>query len=141
MPRNPYTVLGVERDVSSDALKKAYRKLAKKFHPDVNPGDKNAEERFKEVNAAFEVLSDPEKRQIYDELGDQAFAIGFDKKKAETFRQWQAQRQRAGAGPRGGVFFEDTGEGVGGFDFSDLFSQFFSGAGRGPFGGFRGGEA
>jgi DnaJ-class molecular chaperone len=64
-----YKILGVARDASADEIKKAFRKLARKYHPDVNPGDKSAEARFKEINEAYEVLSDPEKRQKYDTLG------------------------------------------------------------------------
>src|SRR5579883_3111892 len=64
-----YKVLGVARDASADDIKKAFRKLARKHHPDVNPGDKKAEEKFKEINEAYEVLSDPDKRKKYDTLG------------------------------------------------------------------------
>ncbi len=64
-----YKVLGVQRGATADDIKKAFRKLARKYHPDVNPGDKKAEEKFKEINEAYEVLSDPDKRQKYDTLG------------------------------------------------------------------------
>src|SRR5579871_5456124 len=64
-----YKILGVQRNASQDEIKKSFRKLARKHHPDVNPGDKKAEARFKEINEAYEVLSDPEKRQKYDTLG------------------------------------------------------------------------
>src|SRR5438309_4883659 len=64
-----YKVLGVSKSASSDEIKKAFRKLARKYHPDVNPGDKKAEEKFKEINEAYEVLSDDEKRHKYDTLG------------------------------------------------------------------------
>ena len=65
-----YKVLGVERQASEDQIKRAYRDLAKKYHPDKNPGDKAAEEKFKSINEAYEVLKDPQKRKRYDQLGD-----------------------------------------------------------------------
>jgi DnaJ-class molecular chaperone len=123
-----YQLLGVARDASTEEIKKAYRRLARKYHPDVNPGDKAAEEKFKEVNQAFEILSDEKKRQLYDELGWDAARIGWDPAKAAAFRQW---RRGAGAG---GVGFEGIA-GAEGFDFSDLFGDLFSDL----FGGRRGG--
>lgn len=76
MNKNPYEVLGVARDASDADIKKAYHKLVMKYHPDRNPGDKTAEEKFKEVNNAFEILKDPQKRAAYDRFGDAAFAGG-----------------------------------------------------------------
>ena len=75
--RDYYEVLGVPRSATEKDLKAAYRKLARKFHPDVNPNDKSAEEKFKEVSGAFAVLSDPEKRAKYDRGGHEAFEPGF----------------------------------------------------------------
>src|SRR5438128_1681655 len=94
-PKDLYATLGVSKTATADEIKKAYRKLAKKLHPDVNPGDKKAEERFKEVNQAFEALGDAKKRALYDEFGDDALRLGFDEEKARAFR---AYRQQAGAG-------------------------------------------
>ena len=76
MNKNPYEVLGVARDASDADIKKAYHKLVMKYHPDKNPGDKTAEEKFKEVNNAFDILKDPQKRAAYDRFGDAAFAGG-----------------------------------------------------------------
>ena len=111
--RDYYEVLGVAKDASADDLKKAYRKLAKKYHPDLNPGDKTAEAKFKEVNEAYEVLSDSTKRQRYDQFGHAGVDPSYG----------------AGAGGAGGF-----GGGFGGFDVGDIFESFFGGG----FGGFGG---
>lgn len=108
-----YKTLGVSRDAGKEDLKKAYRKLAVKYHPDKNPGDKDAEKKFKEISAAYDILKDDQKRAAYDQFGDAAFNGGGG--------------SRAGAG----------GFNAGGFDFSgfsgfsDIFDDLFSGGGRG----------
>ncbi len=120
-----YELLGVSRAASPDEIKKAYRKLARKYHPDVNPGDKQAEERFKEVTAAFEVLSDPKKRALYDEMGPDAARIGFDPEKADAWRQWKSAQQRsARGGPVGDFGGFEFGED---FDLGDILGSIFGG--------------
>src|SRR5436309_16127766 len=101
MAEDFYGVLGVSRTAEADAIKKAYRKLAKDLHPDKNPGNKQAESRFKQVNRAFDVLSDPKKRKLYDEFGEEGLREGFDSEKVRAYQQW-ASRQRAGGGGVGG---------------------------------------
>jgi curved DNA-binding protein len=115
-----YRTLGVPRDASAEAIKKAYRVLARKYHPDVSK-EKNAEERFKDVAEAYEVLHDPEKRATYDRLG--------------TWQAGQDFRPPPGWDPSGRSFHFDTGGGGG--DFSEFFSQLFGGGrGAGRRGGF-----
>src|SRR5213080_1032449 len=75
-PKDPYKILGVDKKASQEDIKKAYRKLARQYHPDKNPGDKDAETRFKEISAAYDVLGDPEKRKQYDRGGLGAFFGG-----------------------------------------------------------------
>ena len=123
--RDLYEILGVSRTASQDEVKKAYRKLARKYHPDVNQGDKQSEDRFKEVNAAFEVLSDPQKRSLYDELGADALRIGFDPEKAKAYRQWKSA-QRAGGGQGGFPGFEFSEDS----DLGDILENLFGGFGR-----------
>jgi curved DNA-binding protein len=125
-----YRTLGVSRNATQDEIKRAFRKLAKANHPDVNPGDLSAEERFKEVNTAFDVLGDPEKRKRYDEFGMDGLRDGFDPEQARAYQRWASQ-----SGGTGG--FRGTAGGAG-FDFSglgDLFGDLFGGGGSG-FGGF-----
>ncbi|NPV08060.1 MAG: J domain-containing protein [Anaerolineae bacterium] len=129
-----YKILGVSRDASDDDIRKAYRRLARKHHPDVNPNDKEAANRFKEINEAYHVLSDPEKRRKYDQLGSSweqwqrsgANAGGFD------WSQWFGGAQ---AGPAAGqrVYTTDFGtEDLGGFGFSDFFEALFGSMGGAP---------
>jgi len=99
-----YETLGVARDAKTDDIRKSYRKLARKYHPDLNPGDKAAEERFKRVQEAYDVLSDSKKRQLYDQHG---------------FYSDHIPPGGAG-GPGGGTSY---GPGFGGFDFSDFVNQ------------------
>lgn len=116
--RDYYEVLGVDKNASEDEIKKAYRKLAKKYHPDLNPGDKEAEEKFKEANEAYEVLSDAEKKAKYDRFGHAGVDPNYG---------------AGGAGGYGGGF---NGQGFD-FDLGDIFSNIFGGG----FGGFGGGNS
>ena len=94
--RDCYQILGVKRGASQDEIRNAYRKLARKYHPDINPGNKEAESKFKELSAAYDVLSDENKRKLYDEFGEAGLAAGFDAEKARSYQQWQQQSARSG---------------------------------------------
>lgn len=115
--RDLYKVLGVARDADAETLKKAYRKLARRHHPDVNPGDKGAEEKFKEISEAYDVLSDPEKRRNYDEFGEISLQGGFDAEQARRARE--AFGARFGGGPGTGEGFRAYAGGEP-FEFGDL---------------------
>jgi molecular chaperone DnaJ len=91
-----YKTLGVERSASQDDIRKAYRKLARKYHPDINPGNKAAEGKFKDLSVAYDILSDEKKRKLYDEFGEAGLAAGFDPEKARSYRQWQEQSAQSG---------------------------------------------
>ena len=138
--RDYYEVLGVSRDADQAAIKKAYRKLAKKYHPDTNAGDPRAEEKFKEVTEAYQVLGDEEKKKLYDEFGHAAFQEGFDPEYARR----AAQGGFGGNGNFQEFHFENGNMGD---IFDDLFGNIFHGgqsAGGSGFhsgnfgGGFRG---
>jgi molecular chaperone DnaJ len=111
-----YKILGVERSSSAADIRKAYRKLARKYHPDINPGDKAAEEKFKEISVAQEVLGDAKKRALYDEFGEAGLSPGFDAEKARAYQSWQQQSaQTSGASAYSEEDLQDLFGSLGGF--------------------------
>jgi molecular chaperone DnaJ len=128
MAKNYYDVLGVPKDAPQEQIKKAYRKLARKWHPDINPGNREAEQKFKEISQAYDCLGSAEKRKLYDEFGEQGLQAGFDPEKARQYKQWESHQ---GATAWGG-----TSQDFGHYEsFEDIFGDLF-GATGGP-GGFR----
>lgn len=127
MANDLYSVLGVSKDATEEAIKKVYRKLARKWHPDLNPGNKEAEKRFKEISAAYDVLGDKDRRKLYDEFGEEGLRSGFDAEKAREYQRWagsQQQARSAGGRPFGRYHtYEDI--------FGDVFG---SGGAASPFG-------
>ncbi|MEO8875044.1 MAG: DnaJ C-terminal domain-containing protein [Polyangiaceae bacterium] len=142
MAEDLYGVLGVAKDADASTIKKAYRKIAQKLHPDKNPGNKQAETKFKSVNHAYEVLSHDDKRKLYDEFGDEGLREGFDADRVRQYKQWQSQpgagraRSGGGGGWSGGggeqtVNLEDLfGGQAGGSTINDLFGDVIGRGGR-----------
>lgn len=137
-----YGLLGVGRNASPDEIKKAYRKLARTYHPDLNPGNKQAEERFKDISLAHDVLTDPAKRKVYDEFGHEGLQAGFDPERMREYRRWAESGHgfsfRPGTGAEGFSFeFEprrrrrrtEEDEAA---SFADLFGGIFGGAEEQP---------
>src|SRR5712671_4329035 len=141
-----YETLGVPRKADAEEIRKAYRKLARKHHPDLNPGDKSSEDRFKNVQEAYDVLSDPKKRQMYDQFGfysDNGFAgagpsgpTGPGSSRGAHFDGFDFSDYMSGQGTGAGTGGRRThgttsggasGGGAGGGGFRDIFSQFFGG--------------
>jgi curved DNA-binding protein len=120
-----YKDLGVSRTASADEIKKAYRKLAGQLHPDKNPGDKKSESKFKAVNRAHQVLSDPEKRKLYDEFGEDGLREGFDPHAARAYQRGAGRARGAG----GAVNLEDFLGGQSGGGIGDIFGDLFGGGG------------
>ena len=119
MGESRYDALGVSKTATPDAIRKAYRKLARKHHPDVNPDDKKSEEAFKKISTAYDVLSDEKRRAAYDEFGADSLHGGFDAAKAREYAKWQDTRQQQ----RRSNFDQGPVE----FDFAEMF-----GRARGP---------
>jgi len=124
MAKDLYKILGVSKDTSQEEIKKAYRKLARKWHPDINPGNKEAEQKFKEISQAYGCIGDTKKRKLYDEFGEEGRQAGFDAEKAREYKKWssfqEAGRQRAG---------QDFAQYQ---SYEDIFGDLFGGARGGP---------
>ena len=159
--RDPYSVLGVSRSADQDTIRKAYKKLARRYHPDLNKDNEAATEKFKEINAAYDKVGDEDKRKLYDQFGDVAFKPGFDAEKARRyagagggfggFGPGMGGFGGFGRGPRGGgrrgsrvnVEFDNFGfggmggDGADGMDMDDLLNMFARGRGAGGAGGLR----
>ena len=144
MKRDFYEVLGVSRTADEKQIKSAYRKLAKKYHPDTNPNDAEAKKRFEEIGEAYSVLSDSEKRKLYDRFGMAA----FDQAQGQSYASGSAGGAGRGGGYGGGGRFYRSSDGKTTYytsgnmgdmgDMSDLFEQFFGAGGTGGFHGFQG---
>ncbi len=127
MSEDYYKLLGVSKTASNKEIKKAYRKLARKWHPDINPGNKKAEEKFKEISRAYDCLSDNKKRKLYDEFGEDGLNAGFDADATREYKQWKSAEHKKGG-------FSDSGAGKY-QSYEDIFGDVFgfsTGENRGP---------
>jgi len=123
MGKDFYQILGVSKDATQEEIKKTYRKLARKWHPDINPGNKEAEQRFKEISQAYECLRNEQKRKLYDEFGEDGLQAGFDAEKAREYKKWGSSQGRG---------FQEAGQGFGRYQsYEDIFGNLF---------GFQGGS-
>jgi molecular chaperone DnaJ len=129
MAKDYYAVLGIAKNASQEEIRKAYRKLARKWHPDINPGNTQAETKFKEISEAYDVLGKEDKRKLYDEFGEEALKQGFDADKARQYKGWENVRSRTRQGGN---------EGFGRYQsYEDVFGDLFGSTGRSSgFGGF-----
>jgi len=123
MSKDFYETLGVSKNATQETIKKAYRKLARKWHPDINPGNEEAEQKFKEISQAYQCLGNAEKRKLYDEFGEEGLQSGFDAEKARQYGQWQSYQQ-AGRGAPG----QDYGRYQ---SYEDIFGDLFGAGGWG----------
>lgn len=136
MAKDYYKILGVSKSASQEEIKKAYRKLARKWHPDINPGNEKAEQKFKDISEAYDALGHEDKRKLYDEFGAEGLQAGFNAEQAREYKKWQSfggaeTRSRAAGGQGFGQYqsYEDI--------FGDLFGF---GGGGGDFQGFSSGR-
>jgi len=117
MPQDYYEILGVSKNATQEELKKAYRKLARKWHPDINPANQEAEKKFKDISRAYDVLGKEDRRKLYDEFGEEGLQAGFDADKARQYQDWRTFQQARG---RGGA------EGFGRYQsYEDIFGDLF----------------
>lgn len=139
MAQNYYDILGVSKSASQEEIKKAYRKSARKWHPDINPGNSEAEKKFKDISMAYEALGDAEKRKLYDEFGEDGLQSGFDADSARQYKQWNdAQKSRQWGGfQQGGQAGAEFGRYT---SYEDIFGDMFGFGGDRGF-GFKGRQA